>query len=51
MDIITKIRLCNTLAVSCPAQLPYSRIPGPDDPGSSLALRCPVLPGVRHGRL
>ncbi len=48
MDSITKIRLCNTLAVLCPAQLPYSSIPGPDDPGSSPASRHPVLPGVYH---
>lgn len=48
MDSITKIRLCNTPAVLCPAQLPYSSIPGPDDPGSATASRHPVWLGVCH---
>ena len=50
MDSITKIRLCNTLAVPSPAQRPYISIPGPDDPGSPQASRRSVWPGVRHDR-
>ncbi len=50
MDSITKTRLFNTIAVRCPVQLPYSSIPGPDDPGSATASHAIILSGVRHDR-